>query len=62
MLPSHKIKMAAYYVKNKKWFRRHLGLSCHFDFLAWQQFLKLDFFALVINSSTIQKYLNYYKF
>jgi hypothetical protein len=37
MLPSHKIKMAAYYVKNK-WFRRHLGLSRHFDFLAWQQF------------------------
>jgi hypothetical protein len=29
--------MAAYYVKNKKCFRRHLGLSRHFDFLAWQQ-------------------------
>jgi hypothetical protein len=37
MLPSHKIKMAAYYVKNKKCFRFHLGLSRHFDFLAWQQ-------------------------
>jgi hypothetical protein len=37
MLPSHKIKMAAYYVKNKKCFRRHLGLSRHFDCLAWQQ-------------------------
>jgi hypothetical protein len=37
MLPSHKIKMAAYYVKNKKCFRRHSGLSRHFDFLAWQQ-------------------------
>jgi hypothetical protein len=36
MLPSHKIKMAAYYVKNKKSFRRHLGLSRHFVFLAWQ--------------------------
>jgi hypothetical protein len=30
MLPSHKIKMASYYVKNKKCFRRHLGLSRHF--------------------------------
>jgi hypothetical protein len=37
MLPSNNIKMAAYYVKNKKCFRRHLGLSCHFIFLAWQQ-------------------------
>jgi hypothetical protein len=27
--------MAAYYVKNKKCVR--LGLSRHFDFLAWQQ-------------------------
>jgi hypothetical protein len=33
MLPSHKIKMAAYYVKNKKCFRRHLGLNRHFDLL-----------------------------
>jgi hypothetical protein len=32
MLPSHKINMAAYYVKNKKCFRRHLGLSRNFDF------------------------------
>jgi hypothetical protein len=31
------IKMAAYYVKNKKCFRHLLGLSRHFDFLAWQQ-------------------------
>jgi hypothetical protein len=38
LLPSNKIKMAAYYVKNKKCFRRHFGLSRHFDFLAWQQF------------------------
>jgi hypothetical protein len=37
MLPNHKIKMAAYYVKNIKNFRCHLGLSRHFDFLAWQQ-------------------------
>jgi hypothetical protein len=37
MLPSHKIKMAVYYVKHKKYFRRHLGLSRHFDFLAWKQ-------------------------
>jgi hypothetical protein len=33
MLLSHKIKMAAYYVKNKKCFRRRVGLSRHFDFL-----------------------------
>jgi hypothetical protein len=36
MLPSQKIKMAANYVKNKKYFRRHLGLSRHLDFFAWQ--------------------------
>jgi hypothetical protein len=29
--------MAAYYVKNKKCFRRHVGLSRHFDFFVWQQ-------------------------
>jgi hypothetical protein len=29
--------MAAYYVKNEKCFRRHLGLSRHFDFSACQQ-------------------------
>jgi hypothetical protein len=28
--------MAAYYVKNKKINRRHLGLSRHIDFSAWQ--------------------------
>jgi hypothetical protein len=33
-------KMAADYVKNKKCFRRHLELSRHFDFLAWQQHIK----------------------
>jgi hypothetical protein len=38
MLPSQKIKMAAYYAKKKKCFRRHLGLSRHFDFFAWKQF------------------------
>jgi hypothetical protein len=32
MLLNQKIKMAAYYVKNKKWFRLHLGLSHHFDY------------------------------
>jgi predicted N-acyltransferase len=37
MLPSHKFKMAAYYVKNKKCCGRHLGFCRHFDFLAWQQ-------------------------
>jgi predicted N-acyltransferase len=37
MLPSHKIRMAAYFVKNKIKIRRHLGSSHHFDFLAWQQ-------------------------
>jgi hypothetical protein len=37
MLPSHKIKMAANYVKNKKRFRRHLKLSRHFNFVAWKQ-------------------------
>jgi hypothetical protein len=36
MLPSKKLKMAAYSVKNKKCFRRYLGLSHHFEFLAWQ--------------------------
>jgi hypothetical protein len=35
MLPSQKIKMAAYSVKNKKTFRRHLGLSRHFEFLVF---------------------------
>jgi hypothetical protein len=34
MLSSQKIKMAAYSVKNKKYFR--LGLSRDFEFLAWQ--------------------------
>jgi hypothetical protein len=34
MFPSHKIKMAAYYVKNKTYFRRHHGLSRHFDLLS----------------------------
>jgi hypothetical protein len=37
MLPSHKIKIASYYVKNKKCFRRHLGISHHLDLLASQQ-------------------------
>jgi hypothetical protein len=37
MLPSHKIKMAGYYVKNKQCFCHHLGLNRHFDFLAWQK-------------------------
>jgi hypothetical protein len=37
MLPTQKIKIAFYYVKNKKINRRHLGLSRHFDFLTWQQ-------------------------
>jgi hypothetical protein len=36
MLQSQKIKMAAYSVKIKKCFSRHLGLSRHFEFLAWQ--------------------------
>jgi hypothetical protein len=36
MLPSKKIKMVAYSVKNKKCFRRHLGLSRHFDLVVWQ--------------------------
>jgi hypothetical protein len=34
MLPSHKNIMAAYNVRNKKSFRRHIGLRRHFDFLA----------------------------
>jgi hypothetical protein len=34
MLPSQKIKIAAYYAKIKKYFRLHLGLSRHFEFLA----------------------------
>jgi hypothetical protein len=37
MLPSQKIKMVDYNVKNKKYFRRYLELSRHFEFLAWQQ-------------------------
>jgi hypothetical protein len=49
MLPSHKIKMAPY-VKNKKCFSLHLGLSRHFDFLAWQ-FLFLNSFR----TTTYQK-------
>jgi hypothetical protein len=36
VLPSQKIKLAANHLKNKKRFRRHIGLSHHFDFLAWQ--------------------------
>jgi hypothetical protein len=36
MLPHHKIKMAANFVKKKKKNHRHLGLSHHFDFLAWK--------------------------
>jgi hypothetical protein len=36
MLPSEKIIMAANYMNIKKGFRRHLGMSHHFDFLAWQ--------------------------
>jgi hypothetical protein len=31
-----KIKMAAYSVKIKKGFRRHLELSRHYEFFAWQ--------------------------
>jgi hypothetical protein len=34
MLPSQKIIRAAYDVNNKIYFRRHLGLSRHLDFLA----------------------------
>jgi hypothetical protein len=36
MLINQRIKMATYYVKNKNCFQRHLGLSRHLDFLAWQ--------------------------
>jgi hypothetical protein len=43
MLPSHKIKMAAYYGENEKCFRRHLGLSHRFEFLAWH----FDSFCIV---------------
>jgi hypothetical protein len=32
MLPSRKIKIAALYVKNKKYFHGHHGLVHHFDF------------------------------
>jgi hypothetical protein len=44
MLPSQKIKMA-YYVKNKKCFRRHLTLSRHINILAWQH---LFYFILAL--------------
>jgi hypothetical protein len=37
MLPSQKIKIAAYYVKNKQCYRCHLGLSRHLEFFAWRQ-------------------------
>jgi hypothetical protein len=50
MLASLKIKMVAYYVKNKKCFRRHLGLSRHFDFLTCQQL-----FYYIIRTTTYQK-------
>jgi hypothetical protein len=50
MLLSQKIKMATYSVKNKKDFRRHLGLSPHFEFLAWQ-----NLFYVIIDMATYQK-------
>jgi hypothetical protein len=49
MLPSQKNKMAAYYVKNKKYCRRHLGLSRHFDFL----FCNIYFIAFFSIRTTI---------
>jgi hypothetical protein len=48
ILPSKKIKMAAYSVKNKKCFRLHLGLRRHFKFLAWQH---LFYFSISYNIS-----------
>jgi hypothetical protein len=52
MLLSHKIKMAAYYVKNKKCFRRHLGLSLHFDFF---NLATMFLFLHSIRTATYQK-------
>jgi hypothetical protein len=46
MLPSHKIKMAVYYMKNEKCFRRH------FDFLAWQQYF---YFYIALELQHIKK-------
>jgi hypothetical protein len=43
MFTSHKNKMAAYYVNSKKCFRRHIGFSRHFEFLAWQLCFYLNF-------------------
>jgi hypothetical protein len=45
------IEMVAYYVKNKKCFRRHLGLSRHFDFSAWQH----CFHFFIISATTYKK-------
>jgi hypothetical protein len=57
MLPNHKIKMAAYYVKNKKCFRRHLGLICIL-ILAWQQCFY--FYILALELPTYQKMRTFY--
>jgi hypothetical protein len=50
MFPSHKIKMAAFYVKNNKYFCRHLGLSRNFNFLAWQHCF---YFYIAFNSAVV---------
>jgi hypothetical protein len=44
--------MAAFYVNNKICFRRHLGLSHHFDFFNWQQFF---YFYIALEIQHIKK-------
>jgi hypothetical protein len=48
--------MAAYYVKNKKRFRRHFGLGRHFDFFNWLQcfyfYIALELQHILINTVT----------
>jgi hypothetical protein len=44
--------MAAYYVRNKKCFRRHHGLSRHLNFLAWQYGF---YFYIVLEPQHIKK-------
>jgi hypothetical protein len=44
--------MLAYYVKDTKSFFCHLGLSRHFDFLAWQLWF---YFTLALEPHHIKK-------
>jgi hypothetical protein len=52
MFSIKKIKMAANFVENIKYFRRYLGLSRHFDLLVWQHCL---YFILASELQHIKK-------